>query len=120
MTYKNYIKAILIFIIIVITTAFTTTILYNQSIINFIVVKILEIIGLLIASISSGFYIGINSKNKGYINGIILGGLITLILFLLSLLITKKIVLINIIAYTIMIIVITISSILGINKRKEH
>jgi len=120
MTYKNYVKALLIFIGIIMITTLTTTILYNQNIINFTVVKILEIIGLLFSSISSGFYIGLKSKNKGYINGLILGGIISFLLLLFSLLISRKIILTNLVAYVIMIIIITISSILGINKRKEH
>lgn len=118
MTYKNYIKAFLIFIGIIIFSTLTITLLYNKDIININIVRILEIITLALSSILSGFYIGLKSKNKGYINGLILGGIIIITLLILSLIISKKISLINIIAYLLILIVITMSSILGINKRK--
>ena len=118
MTYKKYLIATLLFTGIIVILSLITTILYHNDIINSKIVKVVELITLFISSVVSGLYIGLKSINKGYINGLILGGIITAILLLLNVIITRNITIISILIYLIMIVIITSSSILGINKRK--
>lgn len=115
---KNYLKAILLFIIIILILSLIITTLYNYNIINSNITKILEIIALLTSSIISGFYIGLKSKNKGYINGLTIGGTITIIILLLNIIINRNITITTILVYLAVMLTITTSSIFGINKRK--
>jgi putative membrane protein (TIGR04086 family) len=94
------------------------TFLYHKNIINTKIVTILEITSLIISTITTGLYLGLKSKNKGYINGLSLSGIIIGILLILNILISKKITLINIIIYSLILIITTTSSIIGINKRR--
>jgi len=118
MTYKKYINALLLFIGLLIMFSIIATLLYYNNLINTQIVKIIEIISLTISSILSGFYIGKNSKNKGYINGLTLSAFITGIMLIFKLIISKKISLLCIIIYILISIIITSSSIFGINKNK--
>ena len=118
MTYKNCIKGLLLFLGTLLILSLLNTILYHYDIINSNMIKILEITTLILSTIISGFYIGIKSKNKGYINGLTLGGIITVILIILKIIINKKITLISILIYLILLLLTISSSILGINKKK--
>jgi putative membrane protein (TIGR04086 family) len=118
MTYKNFMKSILIFLTLIIFSTLIITIFYHNNLINLKTVKILELLNLLISSLISGLYIGIKSKNKAYINGLILGSIITFPLILLSILINRKITIISLIIYILVLLIIIISSIIGINKRR--
>lgn len=119
MTYKNYIKGLLIFICCILITTIIITFLYNKDLITLTVVKILDIISLGLSGIITGFFIGLKSKNKGYINGLIISGIISIILILLNIIINHRINSNSIIAYIILIFLITMSSICGINKKKN-
>ena len=118
MTYKNYIKSLLIFLGIIISSSLIITFLYHKNIINTKLVTTLTIISLLTSTTITGFFLGIKSKNKGYINGLILSGMIIAILLILKIVISKKITLINILIYLLIIVITTTSSIIGINKRR--
>ena len=118
MTYKNYIKSLLIFLGIILSSSLIITLLYHKNIINTNLVTTLNIISLLISTTITGFYLGIKSKNKGYINGLTLSGIIIGILLILKIIISKKITFINIVIYLFIIIITTTSSIIGINKRR--
>jgi len=118
MTYKNYLKAISIYFIIILLTSLINTSLYYFDITNGNITKIIELITLIIAATISGIYIGIKSQNKGYISGLILGSIITMISFIFKIIITRKISLAFFIIYLLLITIITGSSIFGINKKK--
>lgn len=118
MTYKNCLKGLLTFIITITLSTLILTILYDNNILNLKTIKILEVITLIISSIISGLYMGLTSKNKGYISGLTLSIVVILLLLILTFIINKKINLINFIIYILIIITTTISSILGINNKK--
>ena len=80
--------------------------------------KYLKILIILLSSFFSGFYIGFKSNNKGYINGVKFS-LIIISIFLLSSLSVKGFKFISIIYYLIIIIVITLGSMLGINRKSK-
>lgn len=119
MTYKNYIKSLLIFIGIILISTLLITFLYHKDIININSINIFKKLILPISTIITGFYIGIKSKNKAYINGLTIGTIIISIIIFLRLVILKEIKIINIIIYILILLIITVSSILGINKKRN-
>lgn len=119
MTYKNYIKSLLIFTGIIIISTLLITVFYHKNMINNNTISILKKLILPISTIITGFYIGLKSKNKAYINGLTLGMIIISIIIIIRLIIVKEIKLINIITYILILLIITISSILGINKKRN-
>lgn len=118
MTYKNYLKGIIIFVSILLIMIVINTTLYYYDVTNNTITKIIELISLIISSIACGFYIGLKSQTKGYKNGLILGGIIAGIAILLKVVITRNINLVFIGIYLLVLLLITGSSILGINKKK--
>ncbi|MBQ7105521.1 MAG: TIGR04086 family membrane protein [Bacilli bacterium] len=118
--YKNYIKSILIFIFIILLFSIINTSLYYFNVTNNIITNIIEIITILVSSFISGFYIGKKSKNKGYINGIILSVIIIVLLLILNIIISRNINIISIIYYLGILLIVTISSIIGINKKSKQ
>ena len=95
MTYKNYIKSLLIFIGIILISTLLITFLYHKDIININTINIFKKLILPISTI-----------------------IISIIIFL-RLVILKEIKIINIIIYILILLIITISSILGINKKRN-
>ncbi len=92
------------------------------SILNLIGVKTYDIMILIIMVITSlitGFFVGRKSDQKGYINGIVFGLLLTLIMFILSLFFKDKYGLETIIYYLIIISSCTVGSMIGIQKSEE-
>lgn len=116
MELKLYLKSFLWFIIPLIFLLLITNTLYYFDIINNNLIKYLKIIIILISSFLGGFVRGYNSINKGYINGIKLSLVITLIFLIISL-ITKSFNLSDIIYYIIIILTVTFGSMIGINRK---
>lgn len=118
MNYKNFLKGILLFISITVILSLINTTLYYNNILGTKIVQVLEIVTLLISTFISGFYIGIKSQNKAYINGIILGLIFILISLSITLFTKQELNLLSIITYLLLITVATTSSIIGINNKK--
>ena len=118
MIYKNYLKGLLIFLGIIIGISLINTILYYNNIFSYKIIQLVEMFTLIIATAVTGLYIGLKSKNKGYINGIILGIIIILISLITSFILKEKITIISIITYALLIVLTTGTSILGINRKK--
>ncbi len=115
-TIINYLKGLLYFFIPFIFLLLIITIFYYFDILNNQIIKYFKIIILLLSSLSGGFYIGRKSSNKGYINGLKLGGIICS-LFLIINLFLKDFKWYQLIYYLIMLITICIGSMIGINKK---
>ena len=111
----NYLKSFLYFFISLVILLLIITIFYYFDIISNNTIKYLRIIIVILSTFISGIKIGQLSNNKGYIKGIILGSIISLI-FLIINFITKNLKITNIIYYLIIIIFSTLGSIIGINK----
>ena len=114
----NYLKSILYFLIPLFTLLLISSIFYYFDLLSNDTFRYLKLIILIISCFLGVFKIGKLSFQKGYLNGIILGSIIVLLFFLITL-ITKNFKLYNIIYYLIIIIVTTIGSILGINKKNQ-
>ena len=117
MTYKLYIKSITLFFILVISFTCINTLLYYFDIINKYTSNIISIISIMLPSIITGIYIGIKSKNKAYINSLTSSLVITIISLLLKILITRNINIGFLLIYITISLLLTISSIITINKK---
>lgn len=118
MKIKYLLKGLLFFFIPFVILLLVINTFYYFDIFSNNIIKYLKIIIVLLSSIISGFYIGYNSKDKGYLNGIKFS-LIIVFLFFLSNLFISKFKFITIIYYLIIITVITIGSMIGINKKEK-
>lgn len=118
MTYKNYLKSLGFFLIIIMGISLLNTILYYNDIIGGKISSLIELLTLFVATFTSGFYLGFKSSNKGYINGLILGGIIIGISLLLTLIFKEKLTLVSLFTYILVLAFATFSSILGINRKK--
>ena len=117
---KNSLKSLLyIFSIIIISTFLVTTLNYF-NIIGSKLLATLKILIILSSMFTGGIIIGKNSKQKGWLEGIKLGLIVTVILILFKYLgLNQKFLITNIIYYIILIISCVLGSMIGINKKKN-
>lgn len=116
MNLLNYLKSLLYFFIPFLSIIFIITLLYYFDFINTNLMKYLKLITIIISCFISGLKIGKLSNNKGYLKGLILSLEIIFIFFIISL-IFKNINWYQIIYYIIIILITTIASMIGINKK---
>lgn len=81
------------------------------------ITNVFNIIILFMACFLSGIVIGKKAINKGYLEGLKIGGMISGSFLLISLLLKNKFTLIKIVFYILIIVISTIGSIIGINKK---
>jgi putative membrane protein (TIGR04086 family) len=114
MNLKLYLKVFLIPLIIVFSLPFLLSILNLLNIKTYNTIILVIMMGL---SIYTGFRIGRITNQKGYFNGLIIGLIFTLILFLFSLLFRNTYTLNTLIYYFIIILSYTIGAMFGIQKK---
>ncbi len=116
MNIKKYLISLgYIFAIIFGITLFLTIFSYFD-ILSTSVLKILKIIVSIIATFAGGFMIGKNSDKKGYLEGIKLGIIYVIIIFLLSILGFSNFKWSNLLFYLIIILSTMLGAMFGINK----
>lgn len=115
----KYLKITLNFILLMMILLFIISILYYYDIISSNTSSILKIVLYFMLFIIAGFTGGINAKNKAYIEGI-KQSFIFIIISLLFSIILKNTKINLIYYYLILTIVITSSSIIGINFKKKN
>lgn len=113
---KKYLISLLYFIIPFIVLLLLSTLLYYFDIISNEGMKYLKLITIIISLFIGGFKIGKESEKKGYQKGLIFGGIIIFLSFITSL-ITNSFKINNLIFYLIIIIISTISSMIGVLKK---
>lgn len=116
--YIKYLKALLYIFIPILFFNIILALFYYFNIINNKTLSILNIILILISMFIGGLYIGKKSNKKGYIEGIKIGILAVLTLFIISYLIYSNKSINTLIYYLVLIFPSILGSILGINKRK--
>ena len=114
---KTFLKSIFIIIICLFISSILINILYYFDIINNNIVKYLKMFLSIITFFIGGLYIGRNSISKGYINGLKLS-LIMTIIFILFGLIFNNIKVLRIVYYLIMSSCITFGAMIGISKKE--
>lgn len=116
---KKFIKPLLYSLGILFIFTFIITLLNYIGIISGLPLKIIKVIIPLISYFIPGFMIGKNSEKKGWLSGLEIGLIITIILLIINILLKTKISIILIIYYIVLIIICTLGSILGINKKND-
>lgn len=117
---KNSLKSLLYIFSIIIVSTFLVTTLNYFNIIGSKLLTIFKILIILSSMFTGGIIIGKNSKQKGWLEGIKLGLIVTVILILFKYLgLNQKFLITNIIYYIILIISCTLGSMIGINKKKN-
>lgn len=117
---KNSLKSLLYIFSIIIVSTFLVTTLNYFNIIGPKLLTIFKILIILSSMFTGGIIIGKNSKQKGWLEGIKLGLIVTVILVLFKYLgLNQKFLITNIIYYIILTISCTLGSMIGINKKKN-
>ncbi len=117
---KKSLKSLLYIFSIIIVSTFLVTTLNYFNIIGPKLLTIFKILIILSSMFTGGIIIGKNSKQKGWLEGIKLGLIVTVILVLFKYLgLNQKFLITNIIYYIILIISCTLGSMIGINKKKN-
>ena len=115
----KYLKIIVLYIALFFILNLIITILSYFSILNDNSLLIFKRILVFLTNIITGLYIGINSKQKGYLEGLKIGLLFTTIMIILTIIMPMLDLSINsFIYYLIMIGIITLGSTIGINLKK--
>ena len=109
-TYLKIIMAIIIGTIVIVTLSYLNIISENTF-------KVLKKGIILLILLIEGINLGKKIKKNGYIEGIKLGGIVSLTFLVIGLLINKGITIEKIIFYITMIVITTIGSIIGVNKK---
>lgn len=117
---KNLGMSFIYIIVTILVLTFITTILSYFNILNDKITSIIKIIIPIISMLIGGFYIGKKSLKKGFLEGLKLGGIFSLILIIfnyLALNISFKFK--YLLFYLILIITSILGSMIGINKKKQ-
>lgn len=114
----NYLKSFIWSLTIFISSIIILTIINYFNILNTNIIKIIELFIPIISIFIGSYKIGKTSNQKGYIEGLKYSG-IWIIIFLLFNIITKNITPLGVLYLFLLIIISVLSSILGINKRKN-
>ena len=117
--FKNLGISLLYFFGIVLISTIIITILNYFNIVSNGIINILKFIFPLIATVTSAFILGKKSKQKGYLEGLKLGAIITVIFFIITIIIDKLNIK-SIIYYLIIIFTSILSSMVGINKNNNN
>lgn len=114
----KYLKSSIYTLCILLGCAIIITILNYFNILMGNVLKITELLIPIISIFIGSYILGKSSNNKGYIEGLKYG-MAWIILFLIINLISKNFAYLSLIYYLILIIIAIVSSIIGINRRKN-
>ena len=114
----KYLKSSIYTLCILIGSTIIITILNYFNILMGNVLKIAELLIPIISIFIGSYILGKSSNNKGYIEGLKYG-MAWIILFLIINLISKNFTYLSLIYYLILIIIAIVSSIIGINRRKN-
>ena len=114
---KNYLKYFSILLISIIIPIFILTIFNYFEIINN--TNILKLIITLISILINSFYLGKNSKSKGYIEGLKFGIIFIIFITLFNLILVNEFSLKIIIYYLLILITSMVGSTIGINKKND-
>lgn len=113
----KYLKSFAIILVGALILTILSSLLSYNNIISEKVNDIIKLLGMFSFSFIGGIYIGNKSLKKGFLEGLKVGGATVLLFFLVSLLLKDKITIGKIIYYSIILFIVTIGSIVGINKK---
>ena len=116
----KYLKSLGLFIGSFLTLNIIITILNYFELLNSNIMSILKIIVIIISTILSGLYLGLRSNKKGYLEGLKLGGIIIVLLVIITI-ILKPITFNKFtwLYYLIILVLEVLGATIGINKKKS-
>lgn len=117
---NKYFTSTGISILLIIVFSFLLNILNYFDILNSSVYKGILLLFLVISIISGSYYLGYKSDNKGYLNGIYFGVIISLLFIIISLIFKEKVTVSSFIYYLIIIIISSIGGTIGINNKTSE
>lgn len=121
MNVLKYLKALLYMLISIIIFSFLISTLNYFDIIGKGIINVFQIIAIIVSMFIGGFYVGKNSSNKGYLQGLKIGGIALAILFLLNYLgFGNGLSLEILLFYLIVMVSVVTGSVVGINKNKQN
>lgn len=116
---KNYLKYFGILLLSIIIPIFILTIFNYFKIFSNNIIDTLKLIITLTSILINSFYLGKNSKSKGYIEGLKFGSLFIIFITLLNLILVNEFSLKILIYYLLIIITSMVGSTIGINKKND-
>ena len=117
--YVKYLKALLYIFIPLFIFNIVLSILYYFDVIEGNTLNILNLVITIISVIIGGIYIGNKAEKKGYLEGLKLGFIISLIFLLMNFIIFKGLNTKSLIYYLALILISTFGSMIGISTRKN-
>ena len=115
----KYFKYLLYIIIPIIIGVIILTIFNYLGLFDSNIIKVFKIILILFSTFVSSYLLGRNSRNKGYLEGLKLGGLFILILFIINMMI-GNFKLYILLYYFIILITSVFGSMVGINLKRNN
>ena len=116
---KNLSFSFLYIIVTILILTFITTLLSYFNILNDKIVSIIKIIIPILSMLIGGFYIGKKSLKKGFLEGLKLGGIFSILLIIFNYLaLDNSFKFKYLLFYIILIITSILGSMIGINKKK--
>lgn len=114
---KKYIKFSLINILSIIISIFVLTIINYFELLNNNIIDIIKTIIVLVNIFINSYFIGKNSKNKGYLEGIKFGSIFIILILLYNLLFINLFTFKILIYYILILFTSSIASTIGINSK---
>ena len=117
----KYLKLSAVYLIIICVTSLILATLNYFGVLRSEVINIIDTIIMVMLFIVLGYIHGKKSEKRGYVTGLKIGGILSFILFLLSLILFKNgFNVSSMIYYLILIISCVFGSMIGINKKSEN
>lgn len=114
----KYLKYFSILLLSIIIPIFILTIFNYFEVFNNNVIDVLKLIVTLVSILVNSFYLGKNSKSKGYIEGLKFGLMFIIFITLSNLILINEFSLRIIIYYILIVVTSMVGSTIGINKKK--
>lgn len=111
---KKYINIALVPLISILTCSIVF------SIINLFEISVhpsLYLISMILISLTIGYLTGVKCKDKGYLKGLMAAGIFIVVIFLISIIITREIKIYTILYYLIILTSTTLAAMIGVNKK---
>lgn len=117
--FKKILNSILTFFIIILVGTLIITLINYFSLLPSNIISILKLILPITSIFISSYKLGKQSEKKGYIEGLKLG-IIIILIFIILILFLDKLTIKSLLYYLILLLTSTLSSMIGINRKKTN
>lgn len=113
---KKYLSVILVPTVFLVLAPFAFSIF---NLFDIEVKKIFYLVSVIIMTLITGIFLGFNTTNKAYLKGLALGTIMSLVMFLISLILRSNFSIYTLVYYLIIIVSAMMGSIIGITKKDK-